>query len=175
MPTDRKLRVIELGSGRGAFTRYLALKLLEMDKLDEIVATNISDNENVFNQQQAKKAGIPFENYRVVNENFDDLSVFKDSSFDLVISQDALYHSHDHGKIGREMGRLLRKGGITVFNDIVVQQNISAQEMPMILETFHLNGLASADLYDKNLIKGGLTKKMMTIDGGQAIWRHFGA
>lgn len=59
MPKDRKIRVIELGSGRGSFTRNLALKLLKLGMLDEIVATNISDNENVFNKEEANKAGIP--------------------------------------------------------------------------------------------------------------------
>jgi hypothetical protein len=34
--------------------------------------------------------------------------------------------------------------------------------------------LASADLYDKNLKAGGQKKIMMTVDGGEAITRHFG-
>jgi hypothetical protein len=38
-----------------------------------------------------------------------------------------MYHSHDHGKIAREMGRLLRKGGLSVFNDLLIQSNVSAE------------------------------------------------
>jgi hypothetical protein len=65
MPTDRKIRVIELGSGRGSFTRFLALKLMELDKLDYIIATNISDNENVFNKKKSLEMGIPDDKYKV--------------------------------------------------------------------------------------------------------------
>lgn len=72
------------------------------------------------------------------------------------------------------MGRLLRKGGITVFNDILIQPDVSPKNVPVILDRFHLNGLASAKLYDKNLQAGGLSKIVLKTDGGESIINHFG-
>lgn len=72
------------------------------------------------------------------------------------------------------MGRLLRPGGISVFSDVLVQSNVSTNQLPVILDTFHLNGLASAELYDKHLQAGGQKKILNKVDGGDAVERHFG-
>jgi len=65
MPKNRKIRIIELGSGRGSSARYLAKKLLEMNKLEIMVCTNIGEFENEYNRSMASKAGIPENKYKV--------------------------------------------------------------------------------------------------------------
>ena len=59
MPKDRKIRIIELGSGRGSSARYLAKRLLELDKLELMTCTNIGEFENEYNKTVALKEGIP--------------------------------------------------------------------------------------------------------------------
>ena len=49
IPKDRKIRAIELGSGRGALTRYLAIKLEEAGVLEHMISTNLSKKENEWN------------------------------------------------------------------------------------------------------------------------------
>ena len=47
MPKDgRKIRALELGSGRGSLTRHLATQLREINRLEVMVATNLSEREN---------------------------------------------------------------------------------------------------------------------------------
>jgi SAM-dependent methyltransferase len=53
-------------------------------------------------------------------QNFDNLKNFEDGTFDLIFSNDALYHAMDHVNIGREMGRLLREDGVAIFSDLLV-------------------------------------------------------
>ena len=57
-------------------------------------------------------------------QNFDNLKNFEDGTFDLIFSNEALYHSMDHVKIGREMGRLLRKDGVAIFSEFLLQKGI---------------------------------------------------
>ena len=63
--------------------------------------------------------GLTTSEYEVVYQNFDNLKNFKDGQFDLVFSNDALLHASDHAEIAREMGRLLKKGGVAVFSDLL--------------------------------------------------------
>jgi len=56
----------------------------------------------------------------VLLENFDDLSGFQDDSYDVIFSNDALYHSHDHPKLAKEMARICKKGGVVCFTDYLV-------------------------------------------------------
>lgn len=56
---DRKLNILELGSGRGGLSRFMAKALLDMDRFEKLTALNISDKENEMNMQRAKAMGIP--------------------------------------------------------------------------------------------------------------------
>lgn len=72
MPS-KKIKILELGSGRGGLSRYLARELIKEDKLELVVATNISDIENNYNIFKAKEENIPEDKYRVDYASFDDL------------------------------------------------------------------------------------------------------
>ena len=119
MPADRKLKVIELGSGRGGLSRYLVTELLKLDKLESFIATNLSETENAYNVEQAKKAGIPEGKLSVIKKNFDEMGDYADASFDLVVSNDSIIHTADPAKLMQSIARLLTPGGALVFSDIV--------------------------------------------------------
>jgi len=50
IPRDKKVKVLELGSGRGGLSRYIGKELLKLDRLELLIATNISDKENDYNR-----------------------------------------------------------------------------------------------------------------------------
>jgi len=47
---DKKIKVLELGSGRGGLSRFIAANLLADQKLELFVAANIADEENNYNR-----------------------------------------------------------------------------------------------------------------------------
>lgn len=70
-PKDRKLKVLEMGAGRGGLTRFVAKELLKLDKLEIIVAINISERENQYSRDKAKEQNIPEAVYRVDHYSYD--------------------------------------------------------------------------------------------------------
>jgi len=53
---DRKVSILELGSGRGGLSRYLTRELHKEDKLELFVATNISEIENNYNKKKRPRS-----------------------------------------------------------------------------------------------------------------------
>ena len=47
---DKKVKILELGSGRGGLSRFVAKQLLKEDKLELFVAANIAEEENSYNR-----------------------------------------------------------------------------------------------------------------------------
>lgn len=45
----KKLTLLELGSGRGGLTRFMAQELLKRNMLNSIMAANIAERENMYN------------------------------------------------------------------------------------------------------------------------------
>jgi hypothetical protein len=45
------LKCLELGSGRGGLTRFMAKELMKEDMFDSITAGNIAERENQYNQE----------------------------------------------------------------------------------------------------------------------------
>ena len=86
------------------------------------MSANISEKENQLNLEDSDKVGGVVANrdkYQVIKQNFDELQNFEDGSFDLILSNDALLHAQDHAKTAKEMARMLKKGGILVFSDLL--------------------------------------------------------
>lgn len=54
----KKLKCLELGSGRGGLTRFMAKELSSKGMLDSIIAGNIAERENEYNQEQSILEGI---------------------------------------------------------------------------------------------------------------------
>ena len=93
MPQDKKVRCLELGSGRGGLIRFLAKELIKMDKLEMMIGTNLSQTENEQNITKAKEAGLPDDKFQILKKNFDNLSDYADGSFDVIFSNEAMEHS----------------------------------------------------------------------------------
>lgn len=174
MPADKKLRALELGSGRGGLTRFLAQELIKSDKLEVIVATNLSPTENNYNMQMAREAGIPDEKLQIIKKSFDEMDDYEDGSYDLIFSNDAMIHTADPKKLMQEIHRLLSKDGIVVFSDIVEGPTATREQLADLYDRYQLINMGSKKVYDETLMACGMTRILCEMDGGEAIWRHFG-
>lgn len=96
---NKKLKALELGAGRGGLTRFLALELIRNDKLEVMVATNLSETENAYNQKKADEAGIPHEKLQIIKKSFDEMQDYESESYDLIFSNDAMIHTSDPKKL----------------------------------------------------------------------------
>ena len=54
--------------------------------------------------------------------DFNDLSIYGDNSFDMIMSVDAFYNHRDKQKLISELHRILVPEGILFFSDILINQ-----------------------------------------------------
>jgi ubiquinone/menaquinone biosynthesis C-methylase UbiE len=107
LPQGRE-RALDFGCGLGRMTRALAAHF------EEVVGVDISE-EMI---RGARDANGDVERAAFVVNRADDLSQFRDASFDLVYSVIVLQHVPDRAAIEsyvREFCRVLRPGGLAVF------------------------------------------------------------
>ncbi len=105
-------RVLDLGSGYGPAARHLAGKYGA-----HVTCLNISEEQNQENERRNRQQGLN-NLIEIVFGNFKDIP-FDDSSFDLVWSQDALFHSDGQDRVLEEAYRVLKPGGQLLFMDIL--------------------------------------------------------
>jgi ubiquinone/menaquinone biosynthesis C-methylase UbiE len=99
-------RVADLGCGTGSY-------LIPLSKITkEIVGVDFS--QEMLNTLQAKLESQPRNNIRIYRENIKNMSLGT-GAFDVVYSVATLYHVPEVEKVILEMNRILRKGGIAVF------------------------------------------------------------
>lgn len=75
--------------------------------------------------EKAKLEGIPEDLFQMLYMNFDDLTTLRDDSFDLILSNDSLLHASNKILLSQEMARLLRRDGVTIFSDILLQKGVN--------------------------------------------------
>ena len=172
MPKDRKVKVLELGSGRGGLTRFMAKSLNDMGKLEILVAANISERENELNRNLAKEMGIPDEVIRVEFAKFDELP-YEAGSFDVVFSNEALYHAFDKTKLFTTIPKLLVKDGLLCFTDIIQTPEATFEQMKDVFARIHIDSMGNQFLYHKLFTQCGLSK--VHVDCSPLpILRHYG-
>jgi 2-polyprenyl-3-methyl-5-hydroxy-6-metoxy-1,4-benzoquinol methylase len=128
---NKKLKVIELGSGRGGLSRFLTKELAQRGMLEHFTASNISRKENEYNEAAALREGITSEFHSVVTSNFDEMQVTPDS-FDVVLSCDCFLHSADKAALMKKLGLMLKKGGLLYFSDILEKKDSDKQVLDTI-------------------------------------------
>ena len=105
-------RVLDLGSGYGPAARHLAGKYG-----CHVTCLNISEEQNQENARRNREQGLE-NSIEIVFGNFKDIP-FEDGSFDLVWSQDAIFHTDDPDRVIAEAYRVLKPGGQLLFMDIL--------------------------------------------------------
>ncbi len=118
---DNSLRVLELGTGRGINSTYLAKKFPKT----QFTGLDLAGGHSNY----AIKSSKEINNFDVVIGDFHDLSRFKNEEFDLIFVVEAICYASDDMKIFNEVNRILRKNGkfivIDAFSD---KKNLSQHE-----------------------------------------------
>lgn len=91
-------KILEIGSGHGAFTRLL------WNDGYEVVASDLQPEYFYFDKLQCHKVDV--------TQNMP----FESASFDMIIAVEVMEHIHDHEVFFREADRVLRKGGRLLFS-----------------------------------------------------------
>lgn len=101
--------VLELATGRGATSSYLASKYpkIQFDGIE------LSPGQIVYAQRKAKK----LKNYFPVLGDYHNLSKYKKNSIDIVFVIEALCYSTEKEKVLAEIKRVLRKDGVFIILD----------------------------------------------------------
>lgn len=142
--------MLELGSGRGGLSRFVARELIKEDKLDLLVAANIAEEENNYNRQKALEENINSEKFRVDHASFDNLK-YENDSFDIIFSNEAILHSSNKEKLMTEVVRILRNDGICVISDIIEAPNVDKTQLVEVYNRLGLTSMGNHELYDKVL------------------------
>lgn len=135
-------RVLDLGSGYGPAARHLAGKYG-----CHVTCLNISEEQNQENERRNREQGLDHL-IDIVFGNFKDIPL-DDASFDLVWSQDAIFHTDDPDQVVAEAYRVLKPGGQLLFMDILQGDDCPDGALKDSLErvNIHHERLASFNSY----------------------------
>ena len=159
-------RVLDIGAGYGGSARFLA-----QSYGCRVVALNLSDVENERNRALNEQRGLEHA-IEVVEGSFEDVP-YKDDSFDVVWSQDAILHSGERGKVFAEVSRVLGEDGEFVFTDPMKTDGCPDEVLQPILDRIHLDSLGSPDYYRRTAREVGL-RQLGFEDHTKHLPTHYG-
>mmetsp|Transcript_13186 Transcript_13186/g.22358 ORF Transcript_13186/g.22358 Transcript_13186/m.22358 type:complete len:234 (-) Transcript_13186:64-765(-) len=168
----KQMICLELGSGRGGLARYITKELKQLGLLSKMVATNISQRENEFNLSRAKEEGLGEDIYQVEKLSFDEI-VYPNESFDLVFCNDAFLHSANKEKLMKDLARILKKGGLLVFSDILESSTVDKAELKDIYARLSLDCLCTKQQWDSKMVENGL-QVVESYTDTRNMERHYG-
>ena len=116
---DKKMRVVDLGSGDGYIARSIAAFV------EKVVAVDISAEMLKELDKKAKQSGIA--NIQTVESDGQDVPL-KDSSIDVVFANMYLHHIEEPEDAIREIHRLLKSGGMVFLTDFYEHANSELKE-----------------------------------------------
>lgn len=118
---DSSSRVLDLGSGYGGTARFLAKKYG-----CHVTCLNISKKQNIVNYERNREQKLS-QLINVCEGSFEDLA-FPDSVFNIVWSQDAIFHTKNPMQVFSEVNRTLVDGGQFTFSVVMSNDDISEEE-----------------------------------------------
>ncbi len=118
-----KKKILDIATGSGGFVHLIT------SEYDDFTTITGIDN----NTKSIEMAKRYFADNRVNFENMDATSLdFAKGHFDVVSLSNSLHHFHDIGKVINEMERVLKPGGILVFNEMY-KDNQDEKQMTHVL------------------------------------------
>ena len=118
---DSSSRVLDLGSGYGGTARFLAKKYG-----CRVTCLNISKKQNLVNYERNQEQDLS-KFINICEASFENLP-FPDSVFDIVWSQDAIFHTKKPIQVFQEVSRTLVDGGQFIFSVVMSNDDLSEEE-----------------------------------------------
>jgi ubiquinone/menaquinone biosynthesis C-methylase UbiE len=107
IPQNRKLKILDLGSGIGRFAKPL------LERGNEVSLVDIS--ENMLRKSKDRLDKFPYASFHIASGI--DLSLFEDNSFDVVLIMNAvLGYCGDYQTALNNINRVLKNGGLLIGN-----------------------------------------------------------
>ncbi len=165
-PSLRGAEVLDIGGGYGGSARYIAREYHA-----KVVSLNLSEVQNRRGRRQNMEQGLA-DQVRIVDGDFENIP-YRDSSFDVVWSQDAMLHSGDRTRVLEEVRRVLKPGGIFIFTDPMATDDCSLDDLKPVLARIQLNTMGSPGFYRKELARLGFSERDFD-DHTHQLPRHYG-
>ncbi len=159
-------RILDIGAGYGGAARYLASRFG-----CHVTCLNLSETQNNRNRDMTRAARLDGQ-VDVVHGNFEDLP-FKDATYDVIWSQDAILHSGNRPRVLDEVARVLRPDGQFLFTDPMQADDCPPGVLGPVLARIHLDSLGSFAFYRQLLSERRFTE-VNVIDLTQHLGRHYG-
>ena len=151
-------RVLDLGSGSGMDVFVAALKV---GKTGKVCGADMTDEQLEKAERLRKEYNLPagrqgFENVSFHKSYIEQLP-FKDSDFDVVVSNGVINLCPDKEKVFREVSRVLRPGGRMVIADIVTEKQLPENVVcNSTLWAACIGGASQQDDYKQVIENGGM-------------------
>ncbi|MCP1662272.1 MAG: methyltransferase domain-containing protein [Methanocalculus sp. MSAO_Arc1] len=141
--------ILDVGSGFCGLPRYIA----KNTGCRMVYGLNLSQKENEYARAKNADEGLA-ERIRVVDGDYNNMP-FDENTFDILVSQDAMLHSPDKGRLVAECARVLKPGGCFVFSDILEMDTLSREEAERVYARVKTPNIATRDLYREKLEDAG--------------------
>jgi len=135
---EAKLLDLGCGAGHASFIAAAQVK--------EVVAYDLSEQMLSVVSDAAKDRSI---SNITTQHGYAEVLPFNDGSFDIVISRYSAHHWHDVGKALREVKRVLKRGGMVIFMDVMSPGHpvldIWLQTVEALRDTSHVHNYSSGE------------------------------
>jgi len=161
-------KAMDMGAAYGGCARAMAKKFN-----CQVVCIDLSAKENAVNIARNKELGMEDQIIVPGELSFDDTKEASDA-FDCVVSEDSILHAGDaRPKVVLEAARVLRKGGIFVFSDLMQSDCADPKNLAAVYARLGLADMGSPAKYIQWAADAGLRVKQY-IDYTENIPRHYG-
>jgi len=141
--------ILDVGSGFCGLPRYLA----KNTDCQKVFGLNLSEKENEYARIKNAEENLD-EKINVIDGDYNNMP-FSDDEFDILVSQDAMLHSPDKGRLVGECARVLKPGGTFVFSDILEMDTLSREEAERVYARVKTPNIATYNLYKEKLREAG--------------------
>lgn len=163
----RGARVLDIGGGYGGSARYLAREYGA-----QVVSLNLSEVQNERGRRQNLEQNLA-DKVTIVDGDFENIP-YKDDTFDIIWSQDAMLHSGNRTRVLDEAVRVLKPGGTFIFTDPMMADNCPDGVLQPVLDRIQLETMGSPGFYRNALTARGLKQRLFE-DHTDQVAHHYGS
>lgn len=139
----------------------------------KVVCIELSEKENKINVERNKAAGLQDMVIVPGELSFDDTKE-ESATFDCVVSEDSILHAgKGRSNVVKEAARVLRKGGLFVFSDIMQRDGVDGSQLAAVYARIGLDDMGSPATYIQWAADAGMRVKYY-VDHSPQIGNHYG-